>query len=368
MAKKPTLVSLYSGCGGSAKGFEDAGFKVCYMNDNHGDSIATLNELKKSGKHFKDAVIEHGSIRIDSKIKQLWNQQEIDVIEAGFPCQGFSLAGPRKIDDSRNDLYRYLKKAIDKLNPKCFVAENVKGFVSLGEAGSSLEDSKWGLPLGNLAQAILTDLENAGKGYTVKAKILNAKQYGLSQNRERIIIVGIRADIKKEFNFPEPTHDSETFVSIRKTLKGIKWKKSDTFFDGSNGKDYFSARYMSRNRIKSLDDVSFTIPADAGQVPADPTAGISEMWGSNDKKFLEKKKQLKDSDWPEFVKNNSDKINSKLRRMSWKQCAAIQGFPEYYEIQGNDVKSKYRQVGNAVPPLLMQKIAESVMLICKAKT
>ncbi len=64
-----TLVSMYSGCGGSAKGFEDAGFKVCYMNDHNRDSIETLQNLKKSGKHFKHAVIEHGSVRIDSKIK-----------------------------------------------------------------------------------------------------------------------------------------------------------------------------------------------------------------------------------------------------------------------------------------------------------
>ena len=123
-----TLVSMYSGCGGSAKGFEDAGFKVCYMNDHNRDSIETLQNLKKSGKHFKHAVIEHGSVRIDSKIKELWNQKGIDVIEAGFPCQGFSLAGPRKIDDSRNDLYRYLKKAIDELNPKCFVVTPAGAF------------------------------------------------------------------------------------------------------------------------------------------------------------------------------------------------------------------------------------------------
>ena len=351
---------MYSGCGGSAKGFEDAGFKVCYMNDHNRDSIETLQNLKKSGKHFKHAVIEHGSVRIDSKIKELWNQKGIDVIEAGFPCQGFSLAGPRKIDDSRNDLYRYLKKAIDELNPKCFVAENVKGFVSLGESGSPLEETRWGLPLGSLAQAILADLENAGRGYNIKAKILNAKDFGVPQNRERIFIVGIRKDLKTEFNFPTPTHDSSSYVSLKKALKGIKWDKNDTFFDGTKTKDYFSARYMSRNRIRSLEDVSFTITADAGQVPADPTAGISDMWNSTNSKFLEEKKKLKDSNWPAFVKKHADKINPKLRRMSWKQCRTIQGFPNNYEIIGNDVKSKYRQIGNAVPPPLMEQVALQV--------
>ena len=134
---KPTLASFYSGCGGSAKGFEDAGFKIVFMTDKDKDACKTLEENFKIEPKIGD-------------IKKIRNFGHANVIEGGFPCQGFSVAGPRKktsvkrksknraynyveINDDRNALYHYLKQTISLSEPDFFVAENVKGFVSIGE-------------------------------------------------------------------------------------------------------------------------------------------------------------------------------------------------------------------------------------------
>jgi len=349
--KKPTLISLYSGCGGSSRGFQDAGFDVKYLNDNNPDAVDSLRE------NFPNSIVEKGDIRKKDEIKELWNQiGDIDVIEGGFPCQGFSLAGPRQIDDARNNLYHYLKRAISLGNPKFFVAENVKGFVSIGEKGNFKTYRNGKLQLGKVASAIVTDLENAGRGYDVECNILNAMDYGLPQDRKRIFIVGVRKKLGFGFKWPKKTHELHPTTMEEYGVKEIKQKPSEIFRDAHNGKkDYFGSRYMSRNRIRQWDQVSFTIPADAGQVPAAPESG-KKMWNLPDEMI----KKIKDSEWAEFRKDHDKDIPKSLIRLSWRRCAAIQGFSEDYRFYG-DIKSKYRQIGNAVPPWLMQKVAECIM-------
>lgn len=352
--ERPALVSLYSGCGGSARGFEDAEFEVKYLNDNDPDAAESLE------KNFPNAVVEKGNIKKKEEIVKLWEQVgEADVIEGGFPCQGFSLAGPRQIDDARNNLYHYLKKAIAYGNPKFFVAENVKGFVTIGENGKfkMYQDGK--LRLGRVASAIVSDLENAGMGYEVKYDILNAMDYGLPQDRKRIIIVGVRKNLDFEFKFPKKTHGPglQKYVTMEKHgVMDIHLDDSEVYMEAKGKrKDYFSSRYMSRNRIRQWNQVSFTIPAEAAQVPADPESG-KKMWNLPDKVI----KNVKDSEWAEFRKVHDKDISKSLKRLSWRRCASIQGFPPDYKFRG-DIKSKYKQIGNAVPPLLMKKVAECII-------
>jgi len=220
---KPTLISLYSGCGGSSRGFQDAGFFVKYMNDNNPDAADSLR------KNFPDAIVEKGNIKKKEEIGALWKLDAgIDVVEGGFPCQGFSLAGPRQIDDARNNLYHYLKKTITYCNPKFFVAENVKGFISIGEKGNFRAHHNGNLNLGKVATAIVSDLENAGMGYSVKYDILNTMDYGLPQDRKRIFIVGVRKDLDFEFKWPEETHGTESnpYTSMEEFgVKDIPLKK-----------------------------------------------------------------------------------------------------------------------------------------------
>ena len=375
--EKPTLISLYSGCGGSAYGFQKAGFEITYMNDNNSDAYRTLLENFQKRSANPEIEIVHGE-----DIKNVFGFPSADVIEGGFPCQGFSLAGPRKVDDKRNMLYHYLKRAITFANPKFFVAENVKGFVTIGENGKGkfFEHGKIA-KLGDVASAIKSELEATGGGYKVHCEMLDAKDYGLPQDRKRIFIVGVRNDLDFKFEFPRPTHGEglEPYVSMEK-IKDIQSLETEVDME------YFSSRYVSRNRIRKWNDVSFTIPAEAAQVPADPTC--EKMWNTPDGKPPFEKKIVDGKpvvikpidkkiapplpkgfqgpidtreDWNEFRKKHDKDIAKDLRRMSWRQCAAIQGFPKKYKFEGKDAKSIYRQIGNAVPPLMMQQVAECIM-------
>ena len=350
--KKPTLISLYSGCGGSALGFQNAGFEITCMNDNNADACYSLKEnFEKKSDNPDREIVRRGNI------KDVFDFGNADVIEGGFPCQGFSLGGPRNVDDKRNVLYNYLKRTITFTNPKFFVAENVKGFVTIGEDGKGkfFQDGKI-IKLGDIAAAIKSELESTGGGYNVQCEMLNAKDYGLPQDRKRIFIVGVRKDLDYKFEFPRPTHGPKNYVSMEEYgVKDIPSLEREVFKEKKGDReDYFSSRYMSRNRIRKWNQISFTIPAEAAQVPADPSC--EKMWDID----VTGKNRPKDSDWTEFRKEHDKDISKDLVRMSWRQCAAIQGFPKDYKFHG-DVNSIYRQIGNAVPPLMMQKVAECIM-------
>ena len=383
---KPTLASLYSGSGGSAFGFQNAGFEITFMNDKDEDACKTLT------KNFKRIIKP-------KDIKNISDFGNPNVIEGGFPCQGFSVGRyakpPKKkenkkytkiengkflTNDTNNSLYLYLKRAIDKSNPDFFVAENVKGFVHMGEKtkkGPHFKNGKIS-HLGDVAQAIIDDLKLDDR-YVVKRELHNAFHFGLPQERERIIIVGIRKDIadKFEFKFPEPTHDENNFVSMKKYGVPNFDKKSDKIFRETkeNHDDYFGSRYMSRNRVRKWSELSHTIPAQANAVPAQPDC---KMWDTKDgERPMKLDKDPKsetydelvpydDADWSEKRKEYEGKISKTLTRLSVKQCAKIQGLPEKWEFAG-ELLSRYRQIGNAVPPPMMQKVAECIMAYYKGK-
>ena len=222
-------------------------------------------------------------------------------------CQGFSLAGPRKIDDSRNTLYKYCIKLLEAKRPKIFLAENVKGFLTLGE--------------GAVKDAVIKDFED--KGYKVCINLFNTKDYHVPEDRQRIIIVAIRQDLVEkygvEFKKPEPFND---IVTIKQALKDIEKPKKEEICQAP-----YSSRYMSRNRKRNWDEVSFTIPAMAKQVPLHPES-------------------------PDMIKFDKDLWkfgdDKKTRRFSYKEAAAIQTFPKDIDWQG-DLTSIYKQIGNAVP-------------------
>jgi DNA (cytosine-5)-methyltransferase 1 len=348
--KTPTVATLFAGCGGDSLGFVNSGFELVYANDNNPDACETLRKRFESDEK---KIIHKGNIQ---KIEEF---QSANVITGGFPCQGFSLAGPRKVEDKRNSLYLDLRRAIENVKPEFFVAENVKGFVTIGEKNQNkfFENGKI-VKLGKVADAIIKQLSETDGGYNVSYELHNARNFGIPQDRERIIIVGVRKDIDFKFKFPKPTHgkNSKDFVSMKDFgIDKIKVKESEIFRESKGDrKDYFTARYMSRNRIRRWEQTSFTIPADASQVPASPNC--SSMWSID----VSGKNRPKDNEWPEFIKKHSKDIAKDLVRLSWRQCARIQGFPEDYEFSG-DTKSIYKQIGNAVPPPLMQKIADCIM-------
>ena len=151
-----------------------------------------------------------------------------------------------------------------------------------------------------VGEAIKSELESTGAGYNVHCEILDAKDYGLPQDRQRIFIVGVRNDLDFKFEFPRPTHGEGLlpYVSMKEYgVKDIPSLETEVFKERKeNREDYFSSRYMSRNRIRKWNDVSFTIPAEAQQVPADPSC--KKMWDVD----VIGENRPKDREWAEFRK------------------------------------------------------------------
>ena len=300
-----TAASLFCGAGGLDIGFEEAGFKIIWANDFEPNACETYK------KWNSEAEVVCGDIsKVDmSKIPLT------DIILGGFPCQGFSLSGPRKIDDSRNVLYKHYVKLVKQNQPLAFVGENVKGLLTMGN--------------GEIIKAIVADFGKCG--YDVFYKLVNAKNFGVPQDRERVIITGFRKDLKiKNFSLPETNGESQT---LREAIGDFPMAKKDEICDAP-----YSSRFMSRNRKRGWDEVSFTIPAMAKQVALHP--------GSPDMEKLDK----------DLWKFGDEK---KTRRLSYKEAAAIQTFPRKMDFCG-DLTAKYKQIGNAVPVKLAKFVASFI--------
>ena len=296
-----TAISLFCGAGGLDIGFDRAGFKTIWANDFDPDACRTHEQ-------WSDADVVCGDI---AKI----NADDIpnaDIMLGGFPCQGFSLSGPRKIDDSRNVLYKHYVRIVKAKKPLMFVGENVKGLLTMGN--------------GEIIEAIVEDFSQCG--YDVYYKLLNAKDYEVPEDRERVIIIGFRRDLGiSSFEYPVPRRLQ---VTMREALKDVPAPAPNEVCDAP-----YSSRYMSRNRKRGWDDVSYTIPAMAKQVT---------LWPGS----------------PDMVKLDKDLWRfgneGETRRLSWREAAAIQTFPKDLEFQG-DLTSIYKQIGNAVPVKLAEIIA-----------
>ena len=296
-----TAISLFAGAGGLDMGFERAGFRTIWANAFEADAC-------KTHENWSKAKVVCGDI---AKVKAS-DIPDADIILGGFPCQGFSLSGPRKIDDSRNVLYKHYVRIVKAKKPLMFVGENVKGLLTMGN--------------GTIIDAIIHDFSNCG--YNVFYKLLNAKYYEVPEDRERVIIVGFRKDLGiNSFEYPFPRR---FIVPMKEALLNIPEPGPDEVCNAS-----YSSRYMSRNRKRNWDEVSYTIPAMAKQVTLWP--------GSPDMTKVDK----------DLWKFGDDGIT---RRLSWREAAAIQTFPPDLEFYG-DLTSKYKQIGNAVPVKLAEIVA-----------
>lgn len=301
---KYTVVSLFAGAGGLDRGFENQGFETVWANDIDEDACETHRLW--SGAH----VVQGDISKIDFS-----TIPHSDIITGGFPCQGFSLAGPRKIDDRRNILYQYFVKLVDEKQPYVFVAENVKGILTLGD--------------GSIIEAIIEDFSD--KGYNVFPSLVNAADYGVPQDRWRVIMVGFRKDLNiSNFVFPRPI---EKRVTLKQALEGMPEPHANEVCNAS-----FSSRYMSRNRRRDWSEVSYTIPAMSKQVTLHPSSPCMEKVDTDLWKFGD---------------------NGITRRFSWREAAVIQTFPPDMQFVGN-LTSKYKQIGNAVPVKLAEVVAKEI--------
>jgi DNA (cytosine-5)-methyltransferase 1 len=297
------VVSLFSGAGGLDLGLIQAGHEVIWANDIDADSCET----------YKANIGDHITCIDISKIK-LEQIPDCDVIVGGFPCQGFSMANMlRTVDDERNKLYRQFYRIIKNKKPSYFLAENVRGILSL--------DS------GNVIKKIVKDFSDAG--YRVKYRSFNMADFGVPQTRVRVIIAGTRTDLSEEmdFQFPEPTHEKTNWVSISKALKGVPEPDEEK----SKLKNHIYSKYKVTNR-------NFT-----GHRATDPNKPSPTILARGNGKGGVCAIQ--------HPKNH--------RRMSVRESALVQTFPLDFEFVGS-MGSMYRQVGNAVPVLFGQKLGEKL--------
>jgi DNA (cytosine-5)-methyltransferase 1 len=197
---KPTVISTFAGGGGSSLGYHWAGFNELLAIDFDTNSCETLKA------NFPDLTIWQRDIKtVDAKeiLKECKIKiGQLDILDGSPPCQGFSTAGKRNLNDTRNDLFKDFMRLIEGLQPKVFVMENVSGMIKGGYKGKFNE--------------ILKTLKDTG--YNVKCKLMNAMWYEVPQSRERVFFIGIRNDLNIEPSFPEPL---KTFITFKEATKGI---------------------------------------------------------------------------------------------------------------------------------------------------
>lgn len=305
------IISLFSGAGGLDLGLIQAGNTVIWANDIDKDAVATYKE--NIGDHI---------VCDDIKNIDISTLPDADVVVGGFPCQGFSQANRlRTLEDDRNQLYRFFYNTIRVKQPKYFIAENVKGILSLGK--------------GEAIKRIVADFEAAG--YIISVNLVNMANYGVPQTRQRVIIIGQRVDLgdKLRFVFPQPTHSKngelQKWVSIKDAI--------DHFPDPDQENNVLNHIYSAYK----IEYRNFT-----GHRETDP-----------------------DKPSPTVLARGNGKggvcaiphYNGK-RRLTIRESASVQTFPEDFHFIGT-MNSCYRQIGNAVPVMFARKLGTELMRLEK---
>jgi DNA (cytosine-5)-methyltransferase 1 len=323
-------ISLFAGCGGMELGAKRAGVDVIYANELVPTFCSTLRA------NFPETEIAEGDI------KKFTEFPDVDLIFGGYPCQSFSMGGKRNPDnDTRTQLYKEFGRVVDSVNPKFFIAENVSGMKSLGQ-GSFLSQQ-------------LELFNNAGKyGYEITYQVINAKDYGVPQSRKRILLVGVRKDLGLKFVFPEATHGPNLipYTSHGEVIKGLPLWPTGEFYERPDWDGTFSWYFMSRNRKAKWHEPAFTVVANWRHITLHPGSPIMKMVWSNLADGFKQKWDFTD----EYEHTKVDAtlpILEKPRRLSWREAARIQTFPDSFVFEGN-TEEKFTQIGNAVPPQLFE--------------
>ena len=400
--KKLKILSLFAGAGGMDLGFKNAGFDIVWANDFDPDSVKTYK--RNFGNHIVLGDIE--------KIRSNHMPDNPDVVIGGFPCQGFSIANlGRSVDDSRNKLYKQMLRVIRAKKPKHFVAENVEGILTLGK--------------GAVIQKILKDFKSIG--YKVDYKLLNAADYGVPQARKRVFIIGNRLGLenpypqqthqipssKKDILFDSSlqnyvtTKEAINFlskVSITNKTIYVKNRVIHNHMADTNVHDEFWGRKYYVNQFHICDYLKkwrkkagistkkvdehfgyahtaghwFRKDNNSGSIPnPDDWRGLKKLLGFDNKydkqvTTLVKKKiqfehSLRITNWDrpsDTLTATSPEIHINLkRRLSVRECAILQTFPDDFVFEGATFRSMHKQIGNAVPVLLAEKIAKRIKKI-----
>lgn len=322
------LLSLFSGCGGLDLGFERAGFEIPVANE-FDSSIWQTFKIN----HLNSQLITKDIRNLSADIFP----DDIDGIIGGPPCQSWSEAGAQRgIEDLRGKLFFDYIRILKAKKPKFFLAENVSGM------------------LANRHSAAVNSIVEMFKscGYNLTLNLVNAKNYGVAQERKRVFYIGFRQDSGIDFKFPKgSTADDSKKITLRDVIFDLQFsavpaavgnvhnEKADNnneYFTGS-----FSTIFMSRNRVKSWDEQAFTVQASGRQCQLHPQAPKMIFFGKDDFRFVQGKENL-------------------YRRMTVREIARIQGFPDDFKFVYSKVNDAYKMIGNAVPVNLAYEIAVAI--------
>jgi DNA (cytosine-5)-methyltransferase 1 len=323
------IVSFFAGAGGLDLGFRKAGFDVIWANEYDKDIWETY------GKNHPETILDKRSI-VDIEADEV---PDCDGIIGGPPCQSWSEAGSlRGINDTRGQLFFDFIRILAKKQPKFFLAENVSGML---------------LPKHKEALANIKSMFKEC-GYTLTFKLLNASDFGVPQDRKRVFFIGYRNDLGIDFTFPEPTtKDKKEKITLKKAIGDLQdsvlsaKEKNYSNLDECKVPNHeymiggFSSIFMSRNRVRSWNEQSYTIQAGGRHAPLHPQA--PKM------KFIEQNKRI-------FVKGKEHLY----RRLSVRECARIQTFPDNFIFYYDNVAAGYKMIGNAVPVRLAKHLAQKI--------
>ena len=346
-------IDLFCGAGGLSYGFQQEGFDVLLGIDNNAKALESFLY-----NHSDSNVINEDIDKIDPDgIKEVIKTNNIDVIVGGPPCQGMSLSGPRKLDDPRNILYLSFINIVKIYLPKVVVIENVPGIVSLYN--------------GNILKEIVSRFEKLG--YRLKYKLLIASEYGVPQHRKRVIFVGFR---NKEFKFPNSTHSDQNklinhnkkFVTCKEAISDLPLLEDSL---GTNEQVYpmypqneyqyymrkdskFIYNHIAANHLQRVKDIIKLVPPGKNYkaLPShlQSTRNFNVAWT----RFPENEPA------PTIDTGHRHHFHYEANRVpTVRECARLQSFPDKFIFFGNKTE-QFRQVGNAVPPILAKKIAQAI--------
>ena len=329
---KLNIVSFFAGCGGLDLGFEQAGFNVVWANEYDKDIWETYKSNHKHTYLDTRSITDIDASEVPDCIGMI----------GGPPCQSWSIGGSKRgLDDKRGQLFWDYIRMINAKKPKFFVVENVKGML-LERYGTALQD-------------FIDAFSKAGNGYDVSFKLVNAADYGVPEDRHRVLFIGFDKSEKIEFQFPDPITPEGKRTTLKDAIGDLTAKQPLGFANGINEKgdwnkeipnhEYmtggFSPIFLSRNRIRHWDQVSFTIQASGRQSPLHPQAPDMIRTDADHRVFVPGKEHL-------------------YRRLSVREAARIQTFPDDFIFKYKNINNGYKMIGNAVPVKLAYILAQSI--------
>ena len=348
--KKYNVIDLFCGAGGLSRGFLDAGFEVLLGVDFDDAALKTFEMNHGNAKAMKLDLFDHKNI---IRIKDYLDERKIkvDVLVGGPPCQGFSLAGKRDEDDERNILYSAMVKTAKLLKPKIVVLENVPGMLTLYD--------------GVGMKRIFSDFTKLG--YKMAVKVLYAPDYGVPQIRKRAVFIGILKG-KQEFVYPDPILKQENYITCKEALSDLPSLEGDYDFSLDAVRDYLCSpksdyqklmrqnstnvfnHYPTRHAQKTIDNIA-KIPDGGNYKDLPPEEAAKFKYHESLHRYCSLKPSLT------IDTGHRTHFHYEYNRIpTVRECARLQSFPDDFIFTGSK-QQQYKQVGNAVPPLLGKAIA-----------